>query len=392
MTLNTLWQPTPNAQWMQTAQDMGKPRNGRHSSYRSTAPPLTHDVDESTKTRVFVTGALHAARVRKDLGENLPKLGPALDFGCGIGRVAFNLVSLSKRVACVDHSERVLTAAKYEWSLRHGSQPLEALRFVLATTDLLAAVQGRRFGLVHSVHTLQFMAPPLQSAYVEQLCDVLQPGGRGWLQLVIAFPSDPAPTEQTGWDASTPEPARKQHDSGAVEGFAAVETLSCSGGGGGGGGGGSTPGQLHSPQHQAERPEVMPLAEAREGFHAVLPHGAKPGVESGKIGTTATVGAARVRRLRPHPQVSDGGGWNPLREGIEGSVGSVGWATTNHALGVGHLARVLKARGCGFSVSDAGEEFKLAEPISQAAIDAREHVRRRSVIVLLHKRHDAHRD
>ena len=32
---------------------------------------------------------------------------------------------------------------------------------------------------------VQHLAAPLQYAYIEQLCDVLVPGGRGWLQLLL---------------------------------------------------------------------------------------------------------------------------------------------------------------------------------------------------------------
>ena len=70
-----------------------------------------------------------------------------------------------------------LRLAKAEWLLRRGRRPAAAVRFIASSVDLLASLQGRRFDLVHSSGTLQYMAPPLQSAYLEQLCDALAPGG-----------------------------------------------------------------------------------------------------------------------------------------------------------------------------------------------------------------------
>ena len=40
---------------------------------------------------------------------------------------------------------------------------------------------------MHSVIVLQHMVPQLQQAYLEQLCDVLVVGGRGWVQIPIAM-------------------------------------------------------------------------------------------------------------------------------------------------------------------------------------------------------------
>ena len=123
--ISALWQTPPSSLM-----------NG-HAHVHAT---VLKDVDEGTKASFYLSGHHHVLRLRKDLSM-MDSIGPALDFGCGIGRVAFNLIKISTRVACVDHSDRYLSAAKYEWQLRHGYVPLEAIRFVASTTDLLAAVQ-----------------------------------------------------------------------------------------------------------------------------------------------------------------------------------------------------------------------------------------------------------
>ena len=92
------------------------------------------------------------------------------------------------------HSKRDLQVAKTEWHRRHGRLDVHKLRFVLASVDLLASVRGRRYDFVHSLGALQHVPPPLQGAFLEQLCDVLMPGGTGWLQIPIWTP----PEERNG--------------------------------------------------------------------------------------------------------------------------------------------------------------------------------------------------
>ena len=46
------------------------------------------------------------------------------------------------------------------------------------------------FGLVVSLITLQHMVPPLQVAYLEQLCEALAPGGVGYVDVGVAL-ADP---------------------------------------------------------------------------------------------------------------------------------------------------------------------------------------------------------
>lgn len=129
----------------------------------------------------------HEARfVPKRLRRRLESITSVLDFGCGLGRLAFGFARAwpgMRHVACVDQSESHLQVAEREWALRKGNASGVEMSFVRSTPDLLGALGGRRFALVHTVLVLQHMAPPLQIAYLEQLCDALELNGRGYAQI-----------------------------------------------------------------------------------------------------------------------------------------------------------------------------------------------------------------
>jgi len=133
----------------------------------------------------------HSGRLRlfppKKGGVGLMPLGKVLDFGCGLGRLAFNFARFATSVTCVDQSPFHLRQAALEWQVRKQEYGrVGNIEFLLSSPDLLAAVNGRRFDFVHTVIVLQHMVPQLQAVYLEQFCDVLAPGGYGWLQIPIA--------------------------------------------------------------------------------------------------------------------------------------------------------------------------------------------------------------
>ena len=70
--------------------------------------------------------------------------------------------------------------AEKEWKKRRTRGEVD---FVVSSPDLLANVITRRFDFVHSVLVLQHMVPALQIIYLEQLCDVLDVNGTGWVQI-----------------------------------------------------------------------------------------------------------------------------------------------------------------------------------------------------------------
>lgn len=145
------------------------------------------NISEAQKLAFYESGVLHVTKVvqRQTMRSHRWRPSSVLDFGCGLGRLAFAFAHAwptVTRVACVDQSASHLRTAAREWRKRRGNTTAE-LSFVQSTPDLLGALGGRRFDFVHSVLVLQHMMPPLQVAYLEQLCDALAPNGRGFVQL-----------------------------------------------------------------------------------------------------------------------------------------------------------------------------------------------------------------
>ncbi|KAJ8601020.1 hypothetical protein CTAYLR_007964 [Chrysophaeum taylorii] len=118
----------------------------------------------------------------------------ALDFGCGVGRLANALARRFFTVLCVDHSARHLDASRATVSRLF---PRRAARVVpVPTTAAASELAGHlpsaaRPEFVLSLLSLQHMIPQLQVAAVEHLCDALADGGLGYVQLLTGY--SPAP-------------------------------------------------------------------------------------------------------------------------------------------------------------------------------------------------------
>lgn len=150
-----------------------------------TSPHLRgqRDIAEKNKESFYASGFAHVEAVMGECCEDSPV--DVLDFGCGLARLgmAFARHQRVRRVYCVDQSVHHLRVASHEWRNRARAEERDKLKMVLSTPDLQAAMRGRRVQFVHSVLVLQHMVPPLQQVYLEQLCDLLTPGGRGWIQI-----------------------------------------------------------------------------------------------------------------------------------------------------------------------------------------------------------------
>ena len=128
----------------------------------------------------------------------------ALDLGCNVGH-SLALAQRGAAVDCVDFSARRLRASEAAWRARKrctSAWCADSVRFVLSTSaDVLSALRNAdhaqathkktraspraapRYDLVHSAMTLEHLVSPLQTALVQQLCELLAPSGRGWLHL-----------------------------------------------------------------------------------------------------------------------------------------------------------------------------------------------------------------
>jgi SAM-dependent methyltransferase len=144
------------------------------------------------KTNFYNSGAEHVNMVltmMKKYGNPPDSRGAVMDFGCGLGRLAFNFAKTFKYVSCVDQSMHHLRQAKEEYTFRKEAGWGE-VSFDISTPDLLAGVGGARFDLVHTVIAMQHMVSPLQTVYIEQFCDVLKLGGNGWMHIPSYIPKE----------------------------------------------------------------------------------------------------------------------------------------------------------------------------------------------------------
>ena len=156
---------------------------------------ITSDMmkDFYAKGRVIVQEAADETRARYK-GWELQ--GDVLDFGCGIGRlgIAFSQLDGVRSVTCVDQSVFHLSKAK---QLTKDMPGHSKLNMIVSGPDLLIALHQSKhvpkcFDFVHSLISLQHIITPLQAVYLEQLCDVLKPGGVLRVQIPSHTPMKPA--------------------------------------------------------------------------------------------------------------------------------------------------------------------------------------------------------
>ena len=120
----------------------------------------------------------------------------AVDFGCGVGRIAKALAKRFQTVLCIDHSQRHLDTARF--ALERLEKPLADRVLTVRSTHAAADVSDQflqrrrqRPDLVFSVLALQHMIPQLQVIAIENLCDMLAPDAIGFLQLLTFYSDSP---------------------------------------------------------------------------------------------------------------------------------------------------------------------------------------------------------
>lgn len=110
--------------------------------------------------------------MRQAHGLCLPaRRGAALDFGCGVGRLAQALCAWFERASGVDIAPSMIELAR-EYN-RYG----EKCEYFQNSRDDLAIFPDHSFDLVYSNRVLQHIAPRYSMAYVREFARVLRPGG-----------------------------------------------------------------------------------------------------------------------------------------------------------------------------------------------------------------------
>lgn len=109
------------------------------------------------------------------------KKWPALDFGCGAGRLSRGLAARFSECWGVDLSASMIDKAR----TLNGEQP--RCKFVLNNDSNLRMFENARFGFVYSSLVLQHIDPKFVPGYLKELVRVLRTGGVMVFQLADRF-------------------------------------------------------------------------------------------------------------------------------------------------------------------------------------------------------------
>lgn len=127
-----------------------------------------------------------------------PKLGRALDFGCGVGRLTQALADRFEDAWGVDIAPSMIELAD-----RYNRHP-ETCHYVLNDHPDLRVFDDEMFDFIYSNITLQHMEPQYQGLYLAELVRVLAPGGL----LVFQLPSRLRDPDGTAPPGEQPAPRR----------------------------------------------------------------------------------------------------------------------------------------------------------------------------------------
>jgi SAM-dependent methyltransferase len=127
-----------------------------------------------TQKEFFATGQNEVKIVLQcaaELGISLDWSAPALDFGCGVGRLTQALAARFPECWGVDISSTMIRLA------REFAQEIPRCRFLLNEQDHLAGLQDNYFGFIYTSIVLQHMAEKYSRTYLAEFLRVLKPGG-----------------------------------------------------------------------------------------------------------------------------------------------------------------------------------------------------------------------
>lgn len=127
-----------------------------------------------TQEELFATGRNevevilgYAART----GVCIDRTSPALDFGCGVGRLTRALAGYFPECCGVDISPTMIRLAQ------ELNRELPQCRFLLNEDTQLKSLPDSYFGFIYTSIVLQHIAQPYSHKYIAELVRVLKPGG-----------------------------------------------------------------------------------------------------------------------------------------------------------------------------------------------------------------------
>ena len=126
-----------------------------------------------TKEEFFATGRREIEAVlghTATIGISVDKTLPALDFGCGVGRLTRALAEWFPECIGVDISPTMINLA------REFNRDFPHCRFLLNNEARLESLPNNYFGFIYTSLVLQHIAEPCRLKYIAELVRVLTPG------------------------------------------------------------------------------------------------------------------------------------------------------------------------------------------------------------------------
>ncbi|HEX4605063.1 MAG TPA: class I SAM-dependent methyltransferase [Candidatus Angelobacter sp.] len=127
-----------------------------------------------SREEFFATGKSEIEAVlgcAAEVGVPIDSTAPALDFGCGVGRLTRALAAYFPECCGVDISPTMIGLAQ------QFNQDLPRCRFLLNEKDNLEDLQDNYFGFIYTSIVLQHIAAPFNQRYIAEFVRILKPGG-----------------------------------------------------------------------------------------------------------------------------------------------------------------------------------------------------------------------
>ena len=149
---------------------VGASRSAVGNMYRSQQSATANGRREeffATGRKEIETVLGYAARI----GLCIDKTSPALDFGCGVGRLTRAMAEYFPECCGVDISPTMISMAQ------ELNRDRPRCHFQLNEDTRLKRLQDNYFGFIYTSLVLQHIAPPCSHQYIAELVRVLKPGG-----------------------------------------------------------------------------------------------------------------------------------------------------------------------------------------------------------------------
>jgi ubiquinone/menaquinone biosynthesis C-methylase UbiE len=141
------------------------------------------NLTEESKKEFFKSGTDYINFILKNIEHHVDTeytINRALDFGCGVGRLAIPLAYIAQEVTGVDVSESMLKEAKENCKERS----LENVNFVYSDDDL--SMLNGKYDFIHSFLVFQHIPAERGEQIFEKLMERLESGGIGVMHFTYA--------------------------------------------------------------------------------------------------------------------------------------------------------------------------------------------------------------